>query len=110
MQLHLGEISRHAASGAHAGLLTDRAGWRTTTNLDVPDNITPIFLPSRAPRLNSVENIWQFLRANRLSNRVFETYDDIVDVACQAWRKLVAQPQTITSLGMREWIRIGQYS
>jgi hypothetical protein len=33
----------------------DRAGWQTTTNLDVPDNVTPIFLPSRAPELNPVE-------------------------------------------------------
>ena len=72
MQLHLNEISRHVARGAHAVLLLDRAGWHTTTNLDVPENITPIFLPSRAPELNPVENIWRYLRANWLSNRVFE--------------------------------------
>ena len=84
MQLHLDEISRHVAAGAHAVLLMDRAGWHTTANLDVPNNISPIFLPSRAPELNPVENIWQYLRANWLSNRVFETYDDIVDAACQA--------------------------
>jgi transposase len=41
----------------------------------MPKNITPIFLPSRAPELNPVENIWQYMRANWLSNRVFETYD-----------------------------------
>ena len=108
MQLHLDEISRHVAPGAHAVLLMDRAGWHTTTNLDVPDNVTPIFLPSRAPELNPVENIWQYLRANWLSNRVFETYDDIVDAACQAWRNLIAQPQTITSIGMRQWAHVGQ--
>ena len=33
--------------------------------------------PSRSPELNPVENIWQYLRANWLSNRVFETYDAI---------------------------------
>jgi hypothetical protein len=49
MQLHLNEISRHVAEGAHAALLLDRAGWHITGKLDVPDNITPIFLPSRAP-------------------------------------------------------------
>ena len=48
MQLHLDEISRNVAEGAHAVLLLDRAGWHTTGKLDVPDNITPIFLPSRA--------------------------------------------------------------
>ena len=33
------------AKGAHATLLLDRAGWHTTSKLDLPDNITPIFLP-----------------------------------------------------------------
>lgn len=108
MQLHLNEISRHVTKGAHAVLLLDRAGWHTTTNLDMPDNITPIFLPARAPELNPVENIWQYLRANWLSNRVFETYDTIIEAACDAWQKLIAQPETITSIGMRQWAHVGQ--
>jgi hypothetical protein len=61
MQLHLDEISRAVAKGAHAVLLFDRAGWHTTRKLDMPANITPIFLPSRAPKLNPVENVWQYL-------------------------------------------------
>jgi transposase len=72
--------------GAHAVLIFDRAGWHTTPNLAIPANITPILLPSRAPELNPVENIWQYLRANWLSNPVFENYDAIIDAACQAWR------------------------
>ena len=51
MQLHLDEIARHVAKGAHAVLLLDRAGWHTTARLNIPKNITPIFLPSRAPTL-----------------------------------------------------------
>ena len=74
----------------------------------MPVNITLILLPSRAPELNPVENIWQYMRANWLSNRVFETYDAIIDAACDAWRKLIAQPQTITSIGTRDWANIGQ--
>ena len=108
MQLHLDEISRNVAEGAHAVLLLDRAGWHTTGKLDVPDNITPIFLPSRAPELNPVENVWQYLRQNWLSNTVFENYDAIVDAACAAWQKLIAQPETITSIGMRDWAHVGQ--
>ena len=108
MQLHLEEMSRHVARGAHAVLLLDRAGWHTTTNLKVPTNITLIFLPSRAPELNPVENIWQYMRANWLSNRVFETYEDIIDAACEAWRKLIDQPGTINSIGMRDWVIVGQ--
>ena len=107
MQLHIEEISRHVARGAHAVLLLDRAGWHTTGNLRWPGNVTPILLPSRSPELNPVEQVWQFLRANFLSNRVFETYDDIIDAACEAWRNLIALPKTITSIGMREWAHTG---
>jgi hypothetical protein len=108
MQLHLEEISRHVAHGAHAVLLLDRAGWHTTTGLAVPSNMTLIFLPSRAPELNPVENIWQYMRANWLSNRIFETYEDIIDAACEAWRNLMHQPSTIKSIGMRDWAHVGQ--
>ena len=108
MQVHLDEIARTVAKGAHAVLLLDRAGWHTTDQLVVPKNLTLVFLPSRAPELNPVENIWQYMRANWLSNRVFETYDAIIDAACDAWNRLIAQPDTITSIGLRDWAHIGQ--
>jgi transposase len=112
MQLHVEEISRHGEKGAHAVLVMDRAGWHTTAKLTIPKNITPIFLPSflpsRAPELNPVENVWQYLRQNWLSNSVFDTYDAIIDAACEAWQKLLAEPETITSIGMRQWAHVGQ--
>jgi transposase len=74
----------------------------------VPKNMTLTFLPSRAPELNPVENVWQYLRQNWLSNRVFDTYEAIIDAACEAWRKLVAQPEIITSIGLRDWAHVGQ--
>ena len=106
--MHLDEISTMVARGSHAVLLLDRAGWHTTGNLAVPKNVTLIFLPSRSPELNPVEQIWQYLRSNWLSNSVFETYRDIIDAAADAWRKLVDHPEVITSIGMREWAHIGQ--
>jgi hypothetical protein len=54
------------------------------------------------------ENVWQYLRQNWISNTVFENYDAIVDAACDAWRKLTARPETITSIGMRDWAHVGQ--
>jgi hypothetical protein len=45
---------------------------------------------------------------NWLANTVFENYEAIVDAACAAWRKLIAQPKTITSIGMRDWAHVGQ--
>jgi hypothetical protein len=108
MQLHLDEISRTVSSGRHAVLLLDRAGWHTTPELELPTNITLLFLPSRAPELNPTENTWQFLRQTYLSNRVFETYDAILDAACDAWNRLIASPSRITSIGSRQWALTGQ--
>ena len=108
MQLHLDEISRHVAKGAHAVLLLDRrcmAHHRQARRAQKHHPDLPAF--ARA-QLSPVENIWQYLRANWLSNRVFENVDAIIDAACEAWRKLIALPETITSIGMRDWAHIGQ--
>ena len=102
-QAHLKEISSQVATGAHAVVLLDQAGWHMSTKLNVPTNLTLLPLPPRSPELNPVENIWQFMRDNWLSNRVYHSYDDIVDHCCQAWNKLINQPWTIMSIGLRDW-------
>ena len=86
MQQHLMEISATVAADAHAILILDQAGWHLARALVVPTNITILPLPPRSPELNPVENLWQFMRDNWLSNRVFKGYDDIVAHCCAAWR------------------------
>jgi len=103
MQWHLDEISSQVAPGAHAVLILDQAGWHTTDKLVIPPNITLLPLPPRSPELNPVENIWQFMRDNWLSNRIFVSYDQIVALCCEAWKKLTDQPWTIMSIGLRNW-------
>lgn len=103
MALHLAEISQAVAPGAHAVVLLDQAGWHLATDLTVPDNITLMPLPPKCPELNPVENIWQFIRENWLSNRVFTSYEDILDHCCHAWNKLIDQPWKIMSIGCRQW-------
>ena len=84
MSLHLAEIAKAVAPGAHAVLLVDQAGWHLSARLLIPVNITILALPPKCPELNPVENIWQYMRDNWLSNRVFKSYDDIVD-HCYWW-------------------------
>jgi hypothetical protein len=103
MTAHLAEISGAVATDAHAVVLLDQAGWHTANALKIPDNITLMPLPPRSPELNPTENIWQFIRDNWLSNRVFRSYDDILDHCCAAWNRLVDQPWTIMSIGLRDW-------
>lgn len=103
MELHLAEISRKVAPGAHAVLMLDQAGWHMSAALTIPDNITLLPLPPKCPELNPVENVWQFMRGNWLSNRIFSSYDNIVDHCCFAWNRLVDQPWRIMTLGLRSW-------
>jgi len=106
MSLHLAEISKHVRPGAHAVITLDGAGWHQSGGrLRVPDNISLLPLPPYSPELNPVENIWQFLRQNYLANRVFDTYDAIVDACCDAWNALRNAPGQIQTITTRQWTK-----
>ncbi len=103
MNPHLAEIAAAVAPGAHAVLLLDQAGWHLSETVAVPPSIALVPLPPKCPELNAMENVWQFMRDNWLSNRVFQSYDAVVDHCCHAWNRLVDQPWRIMSIGPRGW-------
>ncbi len=92
MQVHLDEIAAPWSPVPTPSCCSDQAGWHTTPNLRVRENLTLLSLPPRSPELNPAENLWQFLRQTFLSNRVFETYYAILDAACQAWNAVLDTP------------------
>lgn len=81
---HLADIPTVDDPGVHAVLIVDRAGWHITPKLVVPANITLLFLSPRAPELNPEENVWQFMRDDRLLNPISNDFDDIVALCCEA--------------------------
>ena len=54
-------------------LVLDGAGWHGSAALDLPDNLSLLTLPPYSPELNPVENVWAYLRANKLAITVFNT-------------------------------------
>jgi hypothetical protein len=106
MSLHLAEISRRVVPGAHAALVFDGAGYHIAKDLAVPENITLVSLPPYAPELNPVENVWEYLRGNKLAITVFDGYDDIVDKACDAWTFFASDPDRIASITTRSWATV----
>lgn len=56
MTLMLEEISRAVAPGPHAAAVIDGAGWRTSSDLLVPSNLTLVPLPPYSPELNAIES------------------------------------------------------
>ena len=109
MNQHLAEVSTQLAPGAIAVLLTDGAGWHQIGGrLRVPDNIRLLRLPSCSPERNSIENVWTFLRANKLCNLVWETFEEIVDACEAAWHFLTNDRGRIKSTGHRGWACVNQ--
>lgn len=104
MNLHLTEISTQVAAGALAVLTCDSAAWHQTGGaLVVPDNIVLLHLPPYSPELNPMENVWDYLRQNKLCAQIWNSYDDIVEACKTAWNWLIANPSRIMSIGTRSW-------
>jgi len=64
----------------------------------------PPSLPGSAPQ--PVETLWEYLRANFLSHRVWESYDAMVDACCSAWNALMRSPEQVTSITTRAWAQV----
>jgi transposase len=107
MTLHLAEIGQQVSAEAHAVLVCDGAGWHQTgERLSVPANLSLLRLPPYAPELNPLENVWEYLRGNQLSMRVWESYDAIVEACCEAWNGLVGDAARIASITTRDWASV----
>ena len=107
MSLHLQEISRHVTlrrpcrPGARRRRLARR--WRRWTIPRQPQprcRCRPIRPSSTRSRI-----VWQYLRQNQLSLRVWPDYEAIVETCCQAWNALMAMPDRIASITRREWAK-----
>ncbi len=105
MNRNLREIEQCVRPGAHAIIVIDGAGWHGGGELVVPDNITLLPLPSYSPELNPQENIWEYLRQNKLSLVVWQSYEEIVDTCCDAWNKLMNTTERLASMTRRAWAR-----
>ena len=59
--------------------LRPASGWHQGGGeLRVSDNIVLIPLSPYAPELIPMENVWEYLRANKLSARIWDTYDQVL--------------------------------
>jgi transposase len=79
MALHLKEVSKEIPQENHAVMFVDGAAWHRTKKLDMPENITIVILPAYSPEENPAEKVWQYLKDNFLSGRIFDCYEEIVE-------------------------------
>lgn len=104
MQQHLEAISSCIPKDRHAVLVVDRAPWHK--GLLTPYNISIVYLPSYSPECNPHENVWEYLKNNFLSNKIFKNLQQVIDACCEAWSQLCSEEGRIRSIGTRSWCAI----
>ena len=92
------QFSKEADPNVHVVMVWDRAGFHTSKDLKVPNNITIVPLPPYSPELNPVENLWHYLRSHYWANRSYADYDDLRYAAIDAWQNVALDPEIIKSI------------
>ena len=103
MNRHLAEIAAKVQPGGHAIVILDGAGWHRSKALEIPPELSLLRLPPYSPELNSMENVFDYLKSNFLANRLFPTVEDARNAVLQAWTYFSEQPALITSIMSRDW-------
>ena len=65
-----------------------------------------LHLPPYAPELNPMENVWAYLRGNKLSAGVWDNYDAILSACAVAWNWFISDADRVQSIGTRKWTTV----
>lgn len=85
-------------------MLLDNAGWHTSKNLKIPENITLWNIPQYAPELNPVELIWRELRKEYFNNEMFESLDQVEERLALALKNYACDNVKLKNLTNFNWI------
>jgi transposase len=94
----LAQFARTIPADEHAVMLWDGAGFHSSKQLRVPDNVTVVTLPAYSPELNPIENLWHYLKSHYWSNRAYDDYDGLEEAAVAAWRKAALDAHLMKSV------------
>lgn len=106
MNVHLEMISAKVKPGNHAVVVLDGAGWHRSKALERPANVSLLHLPPYSPELNPVEQVFDYLRSNFLSNRLFPKVEDVQAAMQDAWMAFETDLERIASVTKRSWARV----
>jgi hypothetical protein len=96
-QAFLGAVSRKFAR-QDILLVVDGAPNHRSGELNVPDNITLLFLPPYAPELNPKENLWDEIREKIFKNYALKSMDAVHQKLKEAVLYIEHNPQIVKSI------------
>ena len=83
---------------AHISFTRGFLGYLNDQGIERAENLLPTLSAAYKAR-----GSWEFLRGNKLSALVWNTYEAIVDACVSAWHFLIGDPERIRSIGTRDW-------
>ena len=98
INVFLEQLSEQLDPDVLAVLIWDQAGFHTSHEIAIPDNIRILPLPPYSPELNPVENLWHYIKSHFWSNRCYKDYEALLDAAQDAWQKIQAVPERLKTI------------
>ena len=105
LNLFLEQFARELPKGVHAVLIWDGAGYHTSGDLVVPEDVSLIQLPPYSPELNPVENLWHYLRAHHWFNREYEGYSGLESEAVRSLRVVCGDAENLKSICNADYVQ-----
>ena len=104
MNIFLAELSKHYQH-YRIIMILDGAGWHTSKQLLIPENIRLLHLPPYAPELNPVEHIWDYIREQKkFNNYTFNSIDAVENKLESVLLELQGEKEKIKSLCNFSWL------
>ena len=85
-------------------MVLDGAPSHKGKELEVPENIALVFLPSYSPELNPAEQLWNVLRRNYFANKVFDSLNAATQQAENGLACMASNREALKSLTNWSWI------
>jgi len=103
MDVFLAEVAKRH-SDKYILMFLDNAGWHTSKNLKIPQNIRLASLPPYSPELNPTEHVWDELREKYFHNLTFDSIGAVEDRLEFGLRELENDNGLIQSATGFDWI------
>ena len=87
MQIFLDEFSKTIPKNKHIIMILDGSGAHSKGVLNVPENISFIYLPPYSPKLNPIERLWKWIKSHYLCFKKYKNIDEIITEGVAAWLK-----------------------
>lgn len=106
MSLSLKEFALHVGAGPQKRiiLVIDQAGFHIAKDIQVPEGIHIVYLPSHTPELQPAERLWKYTD-EPLANQCFTDIAKFTNVLSAQCHQLTEVRDTIKSLCNYDWIQ-----